>query len=104
MLETVNKSFWCISRTIIIPAPSVKVWEAISDPSSLEACHPFVEENPVNKWPGDGSKDIIRYYSGLTYYREIYVWEEGVGYDLMIGKEGELNSRVLWRYHHSLSP
>ena len=40
---------------------------------------------------------MIRYYSGLTYYREFFAWEEGKGYDLMIGRKGRLNYKVLWR-------
>jgi len=47
MLEPNPKTFWCVSRTAQIPAPAEKVWEAIASPSSLESCHPFVEENPV---------------------------------------------------------
>jgi hypothetical protein len=80
-----------------IPAPAGKVWEAIATPGSLESCHPFVKENPVEKWPGIGARDMIRYYSGLTYYREFCAWEEGQGYDLLIGKKGELIHKVLWR-------
>ena len=97
MLEPHIKSLWCVSRTAQIPAPSEKVWEAIASPGSLESCHPFVEENPVEIWPGVGAQDMIRYNSGLTYYREFFAWEEGEGYDLMIGKKGQLNYKVLWR-------
>jgi hypothetical protein len=97
MLEPIKKSFWCMSRGTKIPAPADKVWGAIATPGSLESCHPFVDANPVEAWPGAGSKDMIRYYSGLTYYREFYAWEEGEGYDLMIGKKGQLNYKVLWR-------
>lgn len=97
MLEPPQKSFWCMSRGTKIPADTEKVWEAIASPGSLESCHPFVEENPVEVWPGTGAQDIIRYYSGLTYYREFCTWEEGEGYDLWIGKKGRLNYKVLWR-------
>jgi hypothetical protein len=81
----------------IIPASTQTVWEAISAPGGLESCHPFVERNPVEQWPGVGARDVIYYYSGLTYYREFYAWEEWLGYDLMIGKAGNLNSKVSWR-------
>ena len=97
MLEPTKKSFWCISRTTKVPAPSEKVWEAIAAPGGLESCHPFVEENPVEAWPGVGAKDMIRYYSGLTYYREFFAWVEGEGYDLWIGRKPQLNYKVLWR-------
>ena len=101
MLSPIPKTFWCVSGTAKIPAPTEKVWEAIASPGSLESCHPFVEENPVEEWPGVGARDMIRYYSGLVYYREFYTWSEGEGYDLMIGKKGQLNYRVLWRVEPS---
>ncbi len=97
MLKQFNGSFWNISRTIKIKGPAAKVWDAITSPGSLESCHPFVESNPVQEWPGVGSKDIIHYYSGLTYYREFIAWEEGKCYDLLIGKEGSLDYTVSWR-------
>lgn len=97
MLEPVENSFWTVSGTTRIPAPASKVWEAIASPGSLESCHPFVEKNPVEKWPGVGAKDVVCYYSGLTFYREFCAWEEGVGYDLRIGTEGKLNNKVFWR-------
>jgi hypothetical protein len=70
LLKQFNDSFWNISRTIKIKVPAAKVWDAITRPGSLESCHPFVESNPVQEWPGVGSKDIIHYYSGLTYRGE----------------------------------
>jgi hypothetical protein len=97
MLEPIQQSFWCVSRGVKIPAPTEVVWEAIAAPGNLEACHPFVSENPVEKWPGAGAKDMVRYYSGLTYYREFCAWEGGQGYDLLIGKKRKLNSKVFWR-------
>ncbi len=97
MLEQVEPSFWVVSGVAKIQAPSARVWEAIASPVSLESCHPFVEQNPVDVWPGVGAKDTIYYYSWLTFYREFYAWEEGVGYDLSIGSEGNLNNKVYWR-------
>ena len=97
MLEPVEHSFWTMSGTAEILAPVEQVWEAIASPGSLESCHPFVEKNPVEAWPGAGAKDQVHYHSGLVYYREFCAWEEGVGYDLWIGTAGRLNSKVFWR-------
>ena len=101
MLEEIHDSFWAMSKTSQIPAPASKVWETIASPGNLESCHPFVERNPVEQWPGVGSKDVIYYYSGLTYHRVFYAWEDGVGYDLNIGKKGNLSSKVFWRVRSS---
>ncbi len=97
MLEQIESSFWTVSATAEIPASADRVWAAVASPGSLESCHPFVERNPVEEWPGAGARDVIYYYSGLTYYREFCAWEEGEGYDLLIGKRGNLNSKVFWR-------
>ena len=42
---------------------------------------------------------MLRYFSGLMFYREFTTWEAGHGYDLMIGRKGRLNSKVQWRLH-----
>jgi hypothetical protein len=94
LLEPVKESFWSITREIRIPALAARVWEAIVAPGGLEACHPFVEAHPVEQWGGVGSKDMIRYYSGLTFYREINAWVAGQGYDLMIGQKGRMTSKL----------
>lgn len=51
----------------------------------------------MEQWPGVGARDAIYYYSGLTYYREFDAWEEGAGYDLRIGRKGNLSNTVFWR-------
>ena len=101
MLDQVERSFWTMSGTVEIPAPAKDVWDAIASPGSLESCHPFVERNPVEKWAGAGAKDQVHYYSGLIYYREFYKWEEGAGYDLLIGTKGRLSNKVSWRVRAS---
>ena len=85
------------SSSIIIEAPSEKVWETISTPGVLELCHPFCKSNPVENWNGKNSVDLILYYSGLRYQRIFTDWIEGVGYDLLIGRRNGKKSKVVWR-------
>lgn len=82
---------------IKVDASSHAVWQAISEPGYLTACHPFCANTEVIHWPGVGSIDTITYYSGITYRRNFVHWEEGVGYDIEIGEAPNLTSRVLWR-------
>jgi hypothetical protein len=65
--------------------------------ASGEACHPFCERNPVQAWPGPGSRDEVHYLSGWVYERRFKNWFEGVGYDLEIGRTGGGQSAVSWR-------
>lgn len=84
-----------VSRSIA--ASAADLWAAISTPGNLEHSHPFCERNPVAVWPGRGARDEVHYLSGWVYRREFTNWIEGVGYDLLIGGEGERPSRVSWR-------
>ena len=92
---------WAIAVSRPIHAPVEKVWNVISAPGNLEPCHPFCEMNPVEKWPGEGSKDEIHYLSGWVYERVFYRWHEGIGYDLEIGRAGGGRSFVSWRIEAS---
>jgi hypothetical protein len=65
--------------------------------ASGEACHPFCERNPVQAWPGPGSRDEVHYLSGWVYERRFKNWFEGEGYDLEIGRPGGGQSAVSWR-------
>ena len=69
-----------LSRQIAVSTE--KVWEIISQPSHLSYCHPFCQKNPVEKWPGVGSKDTIYFYSGEVATRDFKKWIPGIGYDL----------------------
>ncbi len=40
----------------------------------------------MDKWPGKGSIDYVNYYNGLKYIREFTDWNNGIGYELLIGK------------------
>jgi hypothetical protein len=88
---------WPVRAAQPIAAPAQQVWETISRPGNLELCHPFCEKNPVEVWPGPGSRDEVHYLSGWIYERRFYQWIEGVGYDLRIGSSGGGSSTVSWR-------
>ena len=88
---------WPISVAQPIMASAEKVWETISMAGNLEPCHPFCAQNPVEAWPGEGSRDEIHYLSGWVYERRFCQWIDGVGYDLEIGRPGGGKSFVSWR-------
>ncbi len=86
-----------VAVTRPIDAAATEVWDVISAPGNLEPTHPFCARNPVESWPGVGSRDTIHYLSGWVYERACIAWHDGVGYDLEVGGEGEQPSRVTWR-------
>jgi len=88
---------WPVSHRQRFPAPPEKVWGVISSPGNLLLGHPFCRENPVESWPGVGSRDSVHYYSGWVLQREFTHWIDGVGYDLRIGRQGGRTSDVSWR-------
>jgi hypothetical protein len=88
---------WPITVSHSIAASADKVWEVIAMPGNLEPCHPFCAKNPVEVWPGAGSRDEIYYLSGWIFERRFNRWIEGVGYDLEIGRSGGRTSFVSWR-------
>ena len=88
---------WPVVASQHIAAHVDKVWEVISMPGNLEACHPFCSSNPVQVWPGDNSHDEVHYLSGWIFERQFCHWIDGVGYDLEIGRHGGQKSFVSWR-------
>lgn len=68
--------------------------EAIRVPNNLENYHPFCKENSVEKWPGKGSIDYVKYLNGLKYRRDFIKWDES-GYVLDIGVKSKV-ARVKW--------
>jgi len=88
---------WPVTVARSIAAPAEKVWAAVSMPGNLELCHPFCEKNPVEEWPGAGSRDEVHYLSGWVFERRFCRWIDGVGYDLEIGRRGGRSSFVSWR-------
>jgi hypothetical protein len=80
-----------------VEASKEKVWREISKPGNLTDFHPFCKSNPVEIWPGEGSRDKIYYYSGLVLVREFISWIEGEGYDLIASAEDGMRFKVSWR-------
>jgi len=95
--ESPSRFKWPIASERMIEAPAQKVWDVISTPGNLELCHPFCASNPVQVWPGPGSRDEVHYLSGWVYERRFLRWHEGTGYDLEIGRRGGGISSVSWR-------
>jgi len=88
---------WPIAVAQPIAASAERVWATISMPGNLDSCHPFCAQNPVQEWPGEGSRDEVHYLSGWILERRLCRWIEGVGYDLEIGRRGGSSSFVSWR-------
>jgi hypothetical protein len=88
---------WPVSAVQSFTAPAEEVWTLISTPGNLENCHPFCLKNPVEIWPGPGSRDQVHYLNGLVFERRFCRWIEGVGYDLEIGLRQAKTSFVSWR-------
>ena len=66
-----------------------------SPKSGLES-YLFCESNPVDKWPGEGSIDYVHYYNGLKFIRNFTDWNNGFGYELLIGTSKGRKSKVIW--------
>jgi hypothetical protein len=86
-----------ITHTQSLFVSDEEVWNLISKPGNLVDFHPFCESNPVEIWPGVGSRDVIHYYSGLVLVREFDAWYEGIGYDLTATADMEFRYQVIWR-------
>ena len=71
-----------------------EILDAIRLPNNLENYHPFCKENKVEKWPGKGSIDYVKYLNGLKYRRDFVKWDES-GYVLDIGGKSKV-ARVKW--------
>jgi hypothetical protein len=94
----VHRDFkWPCSVEREIAAPAHQVWSVISRPGNLESCHPFCKRNPVGVWPGSRSRDEVHYLNGLVFERRFRYWNEGLGYDLEIGRKDGGQSWVSWR-------
>lgn len=86
-----------IAHSQDVPATREEVWQIISRPGSLIDYHPFCQSNPVEIWPGEGSRDRIYYYSGIVLRRDFKTWIDGVGYDLIASSEDGMRFKVIWR-------
>ena len=95
--ERLEKFKWPVSVSQKIYVSPKLIWDEITKPGNLEDFHPYCKKNPVSEWPGVGSRDEVHYYSGWVLIREFVNWIDGVGYDLLIGREGGRKSFVCWR-------
>jgi len=86
-----------ITHSQSIAACGEDLWQEISKPGNLIDFHPFCEKNPVEVWPGSGSKDKVCYYNGLVLDRNFTSWIEGTGYDLTASSQDGLQFMVSWR-------
>lgn len=82
------------SKNFEISAASL--WELISSPGNLNDCHPYCLRNEVLQWNEKGHKDRLIYLNSRTYIRRFQSWNEGSGYTLIIGEEGDKQSLVTW--------
>lgn len=89
-------SEYVVSYRSKINASTDRVWKVISTPGNLNFCHPFCKENNVIKWDGIGAADTIEYYNGLVLNRLFTEWDEGNGYELLIGDSAYAAAKVLW--------
>ena len=85
-----------ISVTKKIDSSAQEVWKIISKPGNLNLTHPFCKKNDIIKWDGKGSKDVLIYLNGLTYFREFTDWKNKIGYTLLIGRKRGPKSKVIW--------
>ena len=95
--EKMEKFKWPISVIQKVEASPEDIWSAITKHENLKDFHPFCEKNPVQEWPGVGAIDEVHYYSGWILQRRFTNWIDGIGYDLLIGREGGRQSYVSWR-------
>ena len=91
-----NKT-WPISHVMRIDAPIEDLWSLITKPGNLNLFHPFCKSNEVTKWVGVGSKDVLTYLNGLTFFRDFIDWENKKGYTLLIGRKNGQKSKVEWK-------
>ena len=73
------------------------VIDLIKSENNLEKFHPYCKKNEIIEWNGEGSKDVLIYLNGLTYFREFTNWDNKVGYSLLIGRKRGPKSKVIWK-------
>lgn len=85
-----------IEATWQVTVSASDVWAAISERGNLTNVHPFCATNEVERWPGLGGCDHVRYYSGVHYQRDVLDWREGSGYDLIVGPPPHPTALATW--------
>ena len=88
---------WGIHQEFTFPFGKTQLWELISRPGNLNDCHPFCKENEALDWDGSNHIDRLEYLNGMTYIRQFLNWNEGEGYDLIIGEDNGPQSYVVWQ-------
>ena len=87
-----------VNSTRIMAVPASKLWQGVTSEGHLALAHPYVDQHLHGGPMGLGEKDRIVYLNGLTFERQFTAWEEGLGYDLRIGRpNGKSRSLVEWR-------
>lgn len=77
---------------------AARLWDVISTPGFLASCHPLVESNTAEVWPGPDARDTVVYYSGYVLHRHFTDWMEGVGYDIdILDPKDKMSCGVSWR-------
>jgi len=85
-----------VAFSLEYPLSKDQLWQLISRGGNLNECHPFCLANDVIDWDENSHVDKLVYLNGLTYIRRFLNWNEGEGYDLLIGKEEGPQSYVNW--------
>tara|TARA_B110000003_G_scaffold73479_1_gene74889 strand:+ start:11106 stop:11600 length:495 start_codon:yes stop_codon:yes gene_type:complete len=89
--------FYKVTSEIHIKSINEKVWSLISTPKYLEEVHPFCKQNNILEIKDKKiKKDLLIYINGLEYVRIFKEWKNGIGYELLVGKEKGKKSRVKW--------
>ena len=88
---------WPVAVAQPIAAPGTKSGRLSRCRATSSSAIPSVPENPVQVWPGEGSRDEVHYLSGRVLERRFCRWIDGAGYDLEIGERGGDLSFVSWR-------
>ena len=100
-MESVYTRRWSASYTMDFDHDTAALWEVISTPDILEACHPFCQSNKSIQWDKDEHSDVLVYLNGRTYTRRFQTWSEGDGFTLLIGEEGGPQPDARRRVHEA---
>jgi hypothetical protein len=93
-----------VNSTRVLAISASRLWDGVTSNGHLSLSHPYVQHHRHEERMCLGAKDIIIYVNGLTFERTFIAWDEGVGYDLRIGRpQGKSRSLVEWRIQ-SLGP
>jgi len=79
------------------PVSAQRLFEIMSAEGAFGDYHPWVVKNPIIKWCGNGSEDMIEMKDGKVNYRTFFNWNPGVGYDIMLGPEKGPRRLIRWR-------